>query len=349
MMQFEKRCICDLKSPYALGTIVQNGERCVVGSTEDHGPIMLMRPPFREAAQMVEGPGGCMSLVADSKRLGDLYAIMECFVPYKFQAGGIYHIRSGTGDVTWSAAKIINLAFVHRIDFLDRGGTRFLLAATLATDKTDPADWSSPGSLYASRVPGGSGERWELIPILEGIHRNHGLLVTRFMGRRSVLVSGTEGLFAADVETGNTEWVFRQVLGDPISEIAVFDVDGDGSDELITIEPFHGNYLRIYRQVSNGWQKAWESELEFGHCLLAGLFDRVPSILVSNRAGSRDLLLYRFERPTKQKTQQLPQPIRIVIDAGVGAANMLVLSHEGADLIFAANQTAGEIVAYASH
>jgi hypothetical protein len=93
------------------------------------------------------------------------------------------------------------------------------------------------------------------------------------------------------------------------------------------------------------WRKAWEGALEFGHCLWAGMFAGAPSVVTSNRAGGRDLLLLRWER-RKRGSETLVDPERIVVDAGVGAANMLVVQSGGAELLFATNQAAGEIVCY---
>jgi hypothetical protein len=304
---------------------------------------MLARPPFREAVEMVPGPGGCMALVADNERPDTLFAVMGCFVGYKFQTAGVYRISAE--DPASTAEKIIDLPFAHRIDFVSRGGNRFLIAATLAADKSDPADWSRPGTLYASRVPRAPGESWELTPVLEGIHRNHGLLVARFMDRRSVLISGAEGLFAADLDSDGTDWAFRQVLSQEISEMAVSDIDGDGAEELITIEPFHGNSVRVYKLLGSRWQLAWETGLEYGHCLVAGTFNGVRTILVSNRAGNRDLLLFEFNAPPS-RGRGIADPKRHVVDPGAGAANMLIVSHEGTDRIFSTNQAAGEIVSY---
>jgi len=340
-MEFRKHSLVKLQMPYPLGVVVRNGKRCVVSATEDHGPIVLAEPPFHQAVEMVPGPGGCMALVADSEQPDTLFAIMGCFVGYKFQTGGVYSISTAREG---AAEKIIELPFAHRIDFVTRHGTRFLIAATLAADKRDASDWSRPGTLYASRVPGAAGEKWELVPVLEDIHRNHGLLTARLMGRRSVLISGAEGLFAADLDSAGADWGFRQVLGQEVSEIAVSDIDGDGIDELITIEPFHGNALRLYKRAGGKWQLAWEAGLEYGHCLLAGMLNGVRSILVSNRAGNRDLLLFEFaDSPGGRGT---PDPKRRVVDQGAGAANMLVVSHDGTDRIFSTNQAAGEIVSY---
>ncbi len=340
-MQFAKRVLARLNMPYPLGFVTVGGETCVIASTEDRGPVVLASPPFERAEEILPGPGGSMALVEDPETPGELYAIMGCFPGYRFQTGSIHRLRGEAvgREGGWVSSKILDLPFAHRIGFVDRAGTRSLLAASLAADKSDPADWSRPGSVYACAVPRHDGERWQLVPILEGIHRNHGFLVTRFKGKRSVLVAGAEGMFMTDLDQPGDSWVFTRVLREEISEIAVFDIDGDGQDELITIEPFHGNRLCVYAPAPGRWRKAWEGELDFGHCLLAGNLDGAPAILVSNRAGGRDLLLFRFARG-------LSQPTRVVVDPGAGAANMLILSRAGGDLVFSTNQSAGEIAVY---
>jgi len=120
--------------------------------------------------------------------------------------------------------------------------------------------------------------------------------------------------------------------------MAVLDLDGDRAEELATIEPFHGNALRVYKHGRGGWTVAWEGELSFGHCVLGCSLGGAPGILVGNRAGDKSLLFFRFDRTLK--------PERIVVDPGVGPANMVVLDHGGKQRIFSANQTSGEIAMY---
>jgi hypothetical protein len=175
--------------------------------------------------------------------------------------------------------------------------------------------------------------------VLTGLHKNHGFLLADFEGRRSLLIGAAEGLFAVDIEAPGREWPSRQVLPQEVSEMAVFDLNGDGAEELVTIEPFHGSALRAYRKTAKGWSVFWEEELSFGHCVLAGLFNGRPCVVVSNRTGSRSLLLYQFE-------DDLAHPRRIVVDESPAAANMLILPQAGGDLLFSANQAAGEIAVY---
>jgi hypothetical protein len=342
-MRFAKRVLATLKAPYPLGILRQDGAPRVVISTEDHGPVLLAAPPYLEASEMLPGPGGSMALVEDPARQGELYAIMGCFPGYKFQEAAVYRIRQEAG--AWTSSRIVPLPFAHRIDFVTCAGARYLVAASLAQDKSDPSDWSRPGCLYACLVPRLPSEAWTLTPVLEGIHRNHGLCVTSFRGKRTLLVSGTEGLFAADLQQG---WTFELVMEKEISEIAVSDIDADGEEELVTIEPFHGDTLCVYKRASGGWEKAWEGEIAFGHGLTAGTLGGAPVILASNRAGSRDLVSFQFPRAAARPANRLGRPSPTVVDAGVGAANMLILRHGDTDLVFSTNQASGEVAVYSA-
>jgi hypothetical protein len=280
-----------------------------------------------------------MALVSDPERRGELYAVMGCFLGYKFQGGGIYWTRA-MRDEESTAVRVLDLPFAHRIGLVRRRAERYLLAANLAADKKDAADWTRPGGVYAAQLDGNADTPLQLQPVLTGIHRNHGFLLTELEGAPALLVGAAEGLIAVDMTSANKEWPSRVVLAQETSEMAVFDVDGDGADELITIEPFHGNTLRAYRKSGKSWSAFWEAELEYGHCVLAGMFGGRRSIIVSSRAGGKSLLLFQFDDDHPAK------PSRIVVDDGAGAANMLMLNRGGRDHLFAANQSAGEIVMY---
>jgi hypothetical protein len=335
-MRFHKTVIHKMGMPYAIGTLGAGPNPSVVCATEDHGPAILIAPPWRQGRTLVSGPGGCMALVPDEERPEMLYAVMGCFVGYKFQGGGVYRIRDGE-----QAARVLDLPFAHRIGLVTRGGARHLLAANLAADKKDAPDWSKPGAVYAAALDGADdGGLLKAQPVLAGIHKNHGFLLADFEGRSSLLVGAAEGLFAVETQATGKEWPSRQVLHNEVSEMAVFDLDGDGTEELVTIEPFHGSALRAYRKTAKGWSVFWEAELSFGHCVLAGLFNGRPSVVASSRTGDKSLLLFQFD------PGDVSRPQRIVVDESPAAANMLVLPQAGGDLLFSANQAAGEIVVY---
>jgi len=334
--------------PYALGTAELGGRTCVLGAPEDRGPLFLMYPPFERSVQIAPGPGGCMAITARPDTEGELYCIMGCFLGYKFQGGGIYAVvREEDGDESWVMNRIIDLPFAHRIDFVTKAGVLYLVAASIAEEKSEPADWSKPGHVYAAAVPRSPDDSWSLTPILDGLHKNHGFRVGRYNERPAILVSGVEGLFAIWLDDESGGWPVERLVDKEISEFSLYDIDGDGHDELITIEPFHGSHLRVYRRTDGGWTDAgWEEELEYGHCLWTGTFQGRASILVSNRSGRRNLNLYRFSVRSGGHPGTL-QPERIIVDEGVGAANMVVVGARGTDTIVATNQTTSEIAAYA--
>jgi hypothetical protein len=344
MSRYRKHVIAKLSMPYPLGSCTIDGTECLLTATEDHGPVLLSRPPYREAAQIAPGPGGCMALVCPAGKETGVYAIMGCFVGYKFQEGAVYRLAPGEGGSEWTTTRILDLPFAHRIAFVEKGGTRCLLAASIARDKSDAADWSQAGTVSVAPVPKETGGSWSLRPVLEGIHRNHGLLVGPLHGVPAVLISGAEGIQAAPL-TGAT-WSWEKVFDREASELALFDIDADGTDELITIEPFHGSSLRVYRPAASDWTLAWEGKIDFGHSLVARHVNGVPSILVSNRAGSRDLLLLQWGKRVRSGSAPLEDPERTVLEEGAGAANVLVLRRQGRDLVFSTNQVRSEVVVY---
>ncbi len=337
-MQFSKQVLYEFNMPYALGWMEKDGQRCIVGATEDHGPIVVSSPPYKSARVLVDGPGGCMSLVSHPRFPGELYAIMGCFLGYNFHGGALYRITA-SGESA-NSEKLLDLPFAHRMEVVERRGEPVVIVANLAALKDTPQDWSRPGSVYAFAL-GDQESRSRLEVLLPNIHKNHGFLKTTFRGQPSVLISGTEGLFSLAVGALDS-WDFKKVLPHEVSEIAVFDLDGDGEQELITIEPFHGNVLAVYKFQQNGWIRVWETELDYGHCVLADTIFAKASVLVSNRAGNKDLLLFQFE----PGADAFVHPTRLVVEAGVGAANMLVVHQPQGTLIIATNQTQGQLVRY---
>lgn len=336
-MSFEKQVLYEFNMPYALGWMEIDGQRCIVGATEDHGAIVVSPPPYTSARILVDGPGGCMSLVSHPRLPGELYAIMGCFLGYNFHGGALYRIRASNQSV--ECEKLVDLPFAHRMEVVERGGEAIMILANLASSKDSPLDWTRPGTVYS--LPLGRSAQEPLQVLLPHIHKNHGFLKTKFQGRATVLISGAEGLFSLDLDAPE-EWKFARVLPQEVSEIAVFDLDGDGEDELITIEPFHGNVLAVYKKREDQWARVWETELNYGHCVLADTIEGKSSILVSNRAGNKDLLMFQFQTGASA----FEDVSRTVVESGVGAANMLIVHQPQGTLIIATNQTQGQLVRY---
>jgi hypothetical protein len=179
----------------------------------------------------------------------------------------------------------------------------------------------------------------DLEPVLPALFKNHGLLVSELAGKRVLVITGAEGMFVHDLDRSG--WDFDRVIDHEISEVWLHDLDGDGKQELVTIEPFHGNELHVYKQDGSGWQSILQYELVYGHGVWVGMIRGKTTILVGNRDGHCDLEAYVVDSTS-------PLTLRkVVIDAGVGTANLTVVPGQDADRVFTTNQSASEVAVYA--
>lgn len=346
-VEVEKKSLCPMRSAYAVSTVVLDGHEQVVAATEGHGPAVLIDPVDWSVREMVPGPGGCMSIAQAGG--GRIFAIFGGFPGYQFHEAGMYAIDRASRGGSFREAEIFRFPFAHRICVVSRHGTEYIVAANLADTKATPDDWAKPGVILAGPVPAGTDNEWKPVRIGEKLHRNHCMFAGTLGGKPVMLIGGQEGLYRFDLDSGDEGWPAALMVDHDVSEAVIVDIDGDGRDELVTIEPFHGNRLRMYRwdrSGAGGWDAApaleFETSLDFGHGLWAGDLAGVSArmaLLVGNRAGSKNLELFAWERASNSLE-------RHVIDAGSGSANIAV-AHRGAETwVVATNQSSEEVAAY---
>jgi hypothetical protein len=135
------------------------------------------------------------------------------------------------------------------------------------------------------------------------------------------------------------------MLDRPISEIALADIDGDGLEELATIEPFHGDRVVLYgREAGTGlldpgvWRERWSAPAAFGHGLWGGHLDGAAVFLLSDRSERADLRVIRAG-DDGELTDETVAP-------GVGAANMAVCAGRAGTFVAATEQARGEAAVY---
>ncbi len=85
-------------------------------------------------------------------------------------------------------------------------------------------------------------------------------------------------------------WNLSPIFQKEVSELTFIDLDGDGQSELITIEPFHGNVLNMYKRIKGDWKLKFTAPLSFGHGLSSGFFNGAPIVIVGNRRDSVEIL-----------------------------------------------------------
>lgn len=325
---------------YAVTALRKNGGVCFLAATELYGEWHLFSPPDYEPVIASHRPGGVMSLVPCSEEPLSVLAIEQSYPIYHFDNSRITLAVQGDPRLPWEKQPVLSLPFLHRIAIFHSEGKRHLIAATFAEGKEFQEDWSRPGAVYAGRIPEVAGGSWRLDPVLEGISRHHGMSIADWEGRPTLFVSGREGLFALRPDEGASRWPVRHLLRHDVSDMAVFDLDGDGNEEIATIEPFHGNRMVIYRTSNSGLKAVVEQEMTFGHVVWSGVIRGRRALILGNRAGRKDLRILRFRGDGSLDHET------VVLDEGGGPANISVVHEPDRDLILCANHARGEVALY---
>jgi hypothetical protein len=335
-MKIDRTILCDLPMVYAVTAVHMVDGVHFLAATELYGRCIHFSPPHYKASVATERPGGVMSIVPIPGGRGSVVAIERAYPIYHGDDSRISVLKPPTKATgLWSRREIAAVPFLHRLAMYRGPQSELtLVAATMVGGKANQDDWSQPGQILTGSIPRGR-ESLHLTPILKGLSRNHGLYLPGTSPEPTVLASGIEGLFA--LSRTPKGWLSRRLLNHDVSDVALFDIDGDGIDEVITIEPFHGDRFVIYRRSASGLRKELELPGAFGHVVWAGLLRGRRSLLLGDRAGRKELrlLTFRGDRTLKFESR--------VLDAGGGPANIAVVQTPGIDMILCANHARGDV------
>jgi len=333
---FEKIKLLSMPNIYTANAFEINNKLYIGIGPERKGGASLVEFSSCSVTQIGDGPGGMMSLIPIPGKENMLISVMGLFPPFKGKEAGIYRHKFEEGK--WTTTKVINLPFAHRCEIIQVDQINYLFSATVSEYKEEPADWSKPGQVFLTRLDNPDQEKWDTQLLSNTIYRNHGMIKATINGKPSICVSGTEGIFAFSPDKKG-EITANQLFNSAVSEFVFLDIDGNREDELVTIEPFHGNSLNIYRRTSKGWEKIYDAPLSFGHGLSSGMLAGIPSIAVGNRSGDASLDLFR---PSGSKEGFE----RICVEEATGTTQTQFFRHQGKDYLLSANQLKSEAALY---
>lgn len=338
-MKIEKKFLTKLHRCYATSSTVIDGEKKILFATEGEGACYMYSGAEFEQSTVWDGPGGTMSIVAVPGKNGDFLAVQNFFPTFQSENATIVWGKP-EADGKWQVKTLFKLPYIHRFDILSANGVHYFIGCTLCTSKTEKEDWSDPGKIYVAVIPENLDEPMELKIIKTGMTKNHGYSRATWHGKMAGMVTCEEGVFAVTPpqKTGEA-WTIETVLERPVSDIAVIDIDGDGEDELVTIEPFHGNQFLINKKTENGYQAVYQypEEMEFGHVVWGGQLRGVPTIIGGQRRHAKDLFYIQYQNGEYVKT---------TIETDIGPSNVAVINDKDRDIIISANREIGEAVLY---
>lgn len=343
-MKFRKKVLDTMERCYAAGSLRAGGRvYAVLASEAVDGPCYAYTGgDFSEREVIWENGGGTMSLLQIPGTDGEFIAVQKFFPGFKSENAKLVWGRREAG-FGWTVKDLAPLPFIHRFDMFRAGDEVYILAATLCGSKKDREDWSDPGKVYVGKLPSAPEEGMEFTPILENLYKNHGYCRGNFEGREAGFVTHEGGICAIlpPLEKGG-EWTVRAVIDGAIGDVALCDLDGDGVDELVTIEPFHGDSFVVRKRYGDEYREVfrYSDGTQFAHAVSGCALLGEPCALCGARRGNGDLFILRRGPSAKEWCDV------IVVDSGVGPSNVAVINMEDMDVIVSANHTLNEAAVY---
>lgn len=339
-MNIQKKAISDLTLCYWVTTLEIRGELFFLVASEKQYACLLFDKNGKQVDTVWEQPGGTMTAVQIPGSDGAFLATHRMYSPDDNKEAAIVAAFPSEGG--WTVKNLVHLPGVHRFDILRRDGVNYLIACTIKSDYEYEGDWRFPGKVFVARLP----EDLEALPedyelpltVLEGsLLKNHGYSRDLHNGVQTAVVTSEEGVFRfTPPADGGDEWSREKYLDEPTSDALFLDLDGDGEKELLTLSPFHGDTLKVFKKKGGAWEKVFEydKKLPFIHAICPASFDGREIAIVGYRQGERDLLAVSCEGGAYRVE---------VIDHDVGPANARAAIVDGKTVVVSANREISEV------
>lgn len=334
-MKVEHIKLDDMYRAYASSILNIDGNDAILIASEEKGyPCMMYSGErFSEKSVVWEDGGGCMSIIQIPDRDNEILAIRDFYLKESPSNAKLVWGKYESGN--WRFHDILHLPYLHRFDIYAIEEEIYVVLATIADDKDFKDDWTRSGSIYYAKLSEDNKKLLEPILIKDGLYRNHGYYRLEENDEVFGYFTSDEGIYKLNPKDG---WKFTKILDGKIGEVAVMDINGDGIKELITIEPFHGDTIKIYEITDNMYQEVYRIpfELDFGHALVADSILGVPTFVGGIRRVGNQLFMIQYLNL---------EYILTVIDDG-GPSNLSIGHGRDYDYISSSNHTRNEAAVY---
>lgn len=337
-MNIVKKVLGEMERVYATAIMEVNGELNYIIASEGETTCLAFNAKTLESTVIWDTVGGTMNIIPVPGRCNEFIATQRFIPTFNAKESQIVHAKVDENN-KWTVTPIMTIPYLHRFDLLLIEDKLHLIGGTLCTSKAFKDDWSDPGKIIVGQFNEDITKPFELQAIYEGITKNHGFNTGVWNGRRAYFATGVEGVFIAYAPTSLKEnWEIEQLFDHEVSDIALCDIDGDGETELATIEGFHGDQGKIYKQIEGEWKVIHKHEYEFGHVVWGGELMGKPAFIIAGRKGKMEMVIFRMNA--------LGEMVETVVDHTGGPSNIAVVNLKGKDVILAANRQMAEIALY---
>lgn len=337
-MKVVKKHLDEIYRAYAASSIEINGELNLLVASEEKGyPCYAYSGKnFNHRHTIWEDGGGCMSIIPIPNRENEFLAVRDFYL--KESPSGARLVWGHLVDGEWVTETVIKLPYLHRFDIWNVDGEIYFIGATIADQKSSKDDWSHSGTIYYAKLPEVLTDGLELKVLKKGLFRNHGYIRHMVDGKPRGTFGCDQGVFEV-IPSKDGQWQVNHMMEGRISEVAWCDLDGDGQDELMTIEPFHGNSMKIYKLIDGNYTEIYiyPYEIDFSHTLVGTTLCGIPSFVGGVRRVDSELFYIQWVDGRCKET---------IIEKGAGPANVAVINLKDCDLIISANHTKNEAAVY---
>lgn len=373
-MKAEKKVVYGMEKCYSIAPLFYRGKQHMLVAAEKTDDCIMMDMEGNYEETVWKGPSGTMSMVQVPDTDGWFLATREFYSPNDSKQARIVLCRPDS-EGNWVTSVVKYLPHVHRFGILGSGKKHYLIAATLCSGRDYKDDWSYPGMVYACELPEdltvySEDNQLEMKVLKQGLLKNHGYYQGSVNGVTCAVIGAGQGIFQfVPPCEGQEDWEISQLSDLPASDMTFADLDGDGFDEMITIEPFHGDTISIYRKLGEVYIKVYTygEKAEFAHAIWAGIICGRPAAVIGHRKGSRKLIMFSYrkdlyENPTGDSQLRAGNQSCAakklecaaarsefeaeVLDTDAGAANVWCYEYRGSTYILAANRESDEIALY---
>lgn len=329
-MKFDKIFSDRLDHCYAIMRMNENGRDFLVVASEENQPCYAydLNDNFKRTTVWPD-VGGTMTMVQLPGTLN--FLATQRFYP-GFNSAKCRIVKETWNGTDWDQKVIGDFPYVHRFDAIPKqdGKGYWFVGCSIANSKKNTDDWSDPGKVWVGEYDDEQEKVINQHALDIRITKNHGY--KRMDGYS--LITGVEGIFKLTWPTANGDWKIENLSDQETSDIFSADVNGDGKKEYLTIEGFHGPYLRISDDHFNTISRSG-ADTPFGHAIWGGKIGDREYFIFGWRSDKQDLELITDDQLDSQ-----------LIDQQVGPSNVTVYEKDGKQYVYSANREANEVAVY---
>ncbi len=335
-MKFEKIVLDEVVRCYAVSNIVLDGEEVLLYASEDPNTncIAYWKNDLNRKEVVWNNSGGCMSIIQIPNRENEFLAVQEFYLKVTPSKSRLIWFKYSK-EKGFESEVLVEIPYLHRFGLIKVENEILVLMSIIAKEKEYKEDWRTPGQLYYGKLPKNYGEKMQYKLVLDGLFKNHGFLIKNNI----VYCSSENGLYEVSVNSLNhEEWKIVRSLDSPLSEVAFSDIDNDGIEEMLTIEPFHGNTINLYKKTDGVYTQIYKypNEIDFAHAIQSININGKNYFVFGVRRVNAEIGIIGFDNEIYYE----------IIESGAGPANISFLSKDCDQWILSANHTKNEAAIY---